>query len=275
MKATRAPGWGQWPPGMTPWGVWRGGESCWPTSAASATLISASSKSGRSDFCQLECINVKPDQSETVFPSYSLLKDTGWSPYGSPAVGGRWCTQDLMRVDLKPVNSFHATRLPDNQATKKHPHFQMLSMQTSSRWTKSSKWALKKPVHKHSSSLEVILSLAAMTTHQGLCYSVICVICSCAGVSIIQTQARWPAWWHRLWRTRVLRERPSCKDRLCCRWLVHDLFHTRFESHNPELLKLWLFYRRSWTVATAAGLCSSQSQTPKFSAASCGLGSIG
>lgn len=140
-------------------------------------------------------------------------------------MGRHWCTQDLMRADLKPVNSVRATHSPDDQTTKKHPNpinFQMLSMRTSSRWTKRSKWALKKPLHKHSSSIEVILSLAAMTTtppppSRRLWYSAICVICSCAGVSIIQTRPQWPAWWQRRWRTRVLRERPSCRDRLCCR----------------------------------------------------------
>ncbi|XP_056907240.1 protein tyrosine phosphatase domain-containing protein 1 isoform X3 [Takifugu flavidus] len=84
--------------------------------------------------------------------------DTGWSPYSSPTMGRHWCVQDLMRADLKPVNSVRAAHSPDNQTTKKHPHsinFQMLSMRTGSRLTKRSKWALKKPLHKHSSSIEL------------------------------------------------------------------------------------------------------------------------
>lgn len=221
-----------------------------------------------------EHVNPKPDQTETIFPSYSPLKDTGWSPYSSPAMGRHWCVQDLMRADLKPVNSVRAAHSPDNQTTKKHPHpinFQMLSVRTSSRLTKRSKWALKKPLHKHSSSIEVVLSLAAMSTPRWLCYSVICVIYSCAGLSVIQTPPQWPAWWQRRWRTRVLRERLSCRDRLFCRWLVYGWFI----SPNLERLWLWLFYRRSWTVATAGGLCWSPSRTPKYSAASCGLGLIG
>lgn len=109
-------------------------------------------------------MNGKPEQPEIIFPS--LLKDTGWSPYGSPTMGRHWCTQDLIRADLKPVNSIGATLLPDNQTRKKHPHpmnFQMSSMRTS-RCSKSSNCTFKRPLHKHSSSIEVILSLAAMTT---------------------------------------------------------------------------------------------------------------
>lgn len=164
-------------------------------------------------------MNGKPEQPEIIFPFYSLLKDTGWSPYGSPTMGRHWCTQDLIRADLKPVNSIGATLSPDNQTKKKHPHpmnFQMSCMRTS-RWSKSSKCTFKRPLHKHSSSIEVTLSLAAMATLWDVCYSVMSVICSCAGIRITQTQPRWPVWWPRRWRTRVLMERPFCRDRLCCR----------------------------------------------------------
>lgn len=173
------------------------------------------------------CANGKPEQHEIIPPFYSLLKDTGWSPFGSPTMGRRWCTQDLIRADLRPVNLIGATFSLDNQARKKHPHsmnFHTSSMRTS-RWSKSSMCTFKKPLHKHSSNIEVILSLAAMTTLGDVCY--ICVICSCAGMMIIQTQHRWPVWWQRRWRTRVLVERPFCRDRLCCRWLVDNLFHTK------------------------------------------------
>lgn len=100
-------------------------------------------------------MNGKPEQPEIIFPS--LLKDTGWSPYGSPTMGRHWCTQDLIRADLKPVNSIGATLLPDNQTRKKHPHpmnFQMSSMRTS-RCSKSSNCTFKRPLHKHSSSIEL------------------------------------------------------------------------------------------------------------------------
>lgn len=91
-------------------------------------------------------VNGKPEQPQIIFPFYSLLKDTEWSPYGSPTVRRLWCTQDLMRADLKPVNSIGSDLHLKN--------FQMSSM-TTSRWSKSSKCTFKRPLHKHSSSIEV------------------------------------------------------------------------------------------------------------------------
>lgn len=157
---------------MNPRGVWRGGESCWPTSAASVTLTSAGSEFRRSDFhINASDVTGKPELPQIIFPFYSLLKDTEWSPYGSPTVRRNWCTQDLIRADLKPVNPIGGD-----------PHlksFPMSSMRTS-RWSKSSKCTFKRPLHKHSSSIEVFLSLAVMTTLQDVRYRVICVVCSCA-----------------------------------------------------------------------------------------------
>lgn len=161
---------------MTPWGVWRGEESCWPTSAASATLTSASSKCRRSDFphCRFRCVNGKPAQPHIIFLFYFLLKDAGWSPYGSPAMGRHWCMQDLMRTNLKPADAIGATLSPDSQSRKKHPHPMNIQMASTraGRWSKSSKCAFKKPLHKHSSSLEVTLSPAVPTELFGMCVSV-------------------------------------------------------------------------------------------------------
>ncbi|TNN00850.1 hypothetical protein fugu_012096 [Takifugu bimaculatus] len=105
-----------------------------------------------------ELLADKRSFSDSDLSKLKIREDTGWSPYSSPTMGRHWCVQDLMRADLKPVNSVRAAHSPDNQTTKKHPHsinFQMLSMRTGSRLTKRSKWALKKPLHKHSSSIEL------------------------------------------------------------------------------------------------------------------------
>lgn len=118
-------------------------------------------------FYRFRCVNAKPEQPHIIFPLYSLLKDNGWSPYDSPTMGRHWCTLDLIRADLKPVNSTGAPLSPDNQTRKNHPHPTMSS--------ESWKSTIKRPLHKHSSSMEVILSLAAMTTLWDVCYQ--CDLC--------------------------------------------------------------------------------------------------
>lgn len=90
--------------------------------------------------------------------------------------------QDLIRTNLKPADSIGATLSPDNQTRKKHPHpvnIQMWSTRAG-RWSKSSKCTFKKPLHKHSSSLEVTLSSAVLTSALGcvlpcdLCHMQLC-----------------------------------------------------------------------------------------------------
>lgn len=126
---------------------------------------------------RFRCVNGKPEQPHIIFLFYFLLKDTGWSPYGSPTMRRHWCMQDLIRTNLKPASSIGATLSPDNQTRKKHPHPMNIQMSSTraGRWSKSSKCAFKKPLHKHSSSLEVTLSLAVLTSSLGC--ALLCDLC--------------------------------------------------------------------------------------------------
>lgn len=75
-------------------------------------------------------------------------------------MGRHWCAQDLIRADLKPVNSIQTVKKPPPPT-----NFHASSMRTSSSWSKGSKSTFSKPFH--SSSFEVIPSLAATTRWGG------------------------------------------------------------------------------------------------------------
>uniref|UniRef100_H3DKR8 Zgc:77752 n=1 Tax=Tetraodon nigroviridis TaxID=99883 RepID=H3DKR8_TETNG len=96
-----------------------------------------------------ELLANKRSFSDSDLSRLRIQEDTEWSPYGSPTVRRNWCTQDLIRADLKPVNPIGGD-----------PHlksFPMSSMRTS-RWSKSSKCTFKRPLHKHSSSIELCMN---------------------------------------------------------------------------------------------------------------------
>lgn len=92
------------------------------------------------------------------FPFCPLLKDTGWSPYGSPATGRRWWARDLKRADLTPADAIGEPLSPDDQTREEAPHpvaVQGSGTRTRSRRSRRSRGSFRKPLHKHSSSIEV------------------------------------------------------------------------------------------------------------------------
>lgn len=73
-------------------------------------------------------------------------------------MGRHWWVQDLKRADLKPANTIGEPPSPDDQTREEAPRpvaVQGSGMRTSGRWSRRSRVSFKKPLHKHSSSIEV------------------------------------------------------------------------------------------------------------------------